>query len=149
MVTTMAEIVNKNCELTNTTTNLIFVWINVIVDIFIKVVIFADFLFCITKTIKVNITCKSNQNDHTCCYEKWQCFVIYWIYMYHSTYPSGQSAGPWSKRWSVRTVIWEGSGENICNRSDKTSHWLTRKESRNLIEFRCFDWNRDVQRWTE
>ena len=51
---------------------LIFICIyGIVVDIFIKVVVLADFLFRVTKTIKIDITCKSNENDHTCSYEKW------------------------------------------------------------------------------
>ena len=47
----------------------------------------------------------------------------------------------------IRTVIGEGRGEDVGDRSNETSHWLTRKKSRNLIEFRCFDRYCDVQRW--
>ena len=51
---------------------LIFICIyGIVVDIFIKVVVLADFLFRVTETIKIDITCKSNENDHTSCYEKW------------------------------------------------------------------------------
>ena len=70
MVTTMAElnVSDRNDEMV---IHLIFICIyGIVVNIFIKVVVLADFLFRVTKTIKIDITSKSNENDHTCSYEK-------------------------------------------------------------------------------
>ena len=70
MVTTRAESIvrDRNDKLV---IYLIFVCIYcIVVDIFIKVVVLADFLFRVTETIKIDITCKSDKNDHTCSYEK-------------------------------------------------------------------------------
>lgn len=71
MVTTMAElnVSDRNDEMV---IHLIFICIyGIVVNIFIKVVVLADFLFRVTETIKIDITCKSDKNDHTCSNEKW------------------------------------------------------------------------------